>query len=244
MSSGRGGYLAAARHPWACVLFVLPLLTAYEVGVLCLAPEQRDTCRNGADLWLRSLLGEIGLRQWFWAPALLALGLLTWAWARRKDRPGEMAAVALGMLLESSVLAVGLWGACHGLFPLLDRLGMQVAATTRMDPTVERILGFVGAGIYEEALFRLLLFSLLVGLVRLGELSSPASRVLAGLVSALIFALAHHVGSAGETFHPDLFLFRTLAGLYFTALYHFRGFGIAVGAHAGYDVLVGLLVDL
>jgi hypothetical protein len=28
--------------------------------------------------------------------------------------------------------------------------------------------------------------------------------------------------------------------LYFTALYQFRGFGIAVGAHACYDVLVGI----
>ena len=36
------------------------------------------------------------------------------------------------------------------------------------------------------------------------------------------------------------FLFRVLAGLYFTAIYQFRGFGIAVGAHACYDVLVGI----
>jgi hypothetical protein len=244
MAPGSGGYLAAARHPWACVLFVLPLLTAYEVGVLCLPPQQRDASRNGADLWLRSLLGEIGLRQWFWAPALLAVGLLAWAWARRKDRPGEMPAVWVGMLLESAVLAVGLWGACHGLFPLLERLGLQIAGASRLDPAIEKMLGFVGAGIYEEALFRLLLFSVLVGLVRLAEVSSPAARVVGGLVSALVFALAHHVGPAGEAFRPDLFLFRVLAGLYFTALYHFRGFGIAVGAHAGYDVLVGLLVDL
>ena len=32
----------------------------------------------------------------------------------------------------------------------------------------------------------------------------------------------------------------TAPGLFFTALFVGRGFGIAVGAHAGYDVLVGL----
>ena len=39
---------------------------------------------------------------------------------------------------------------------------------------------------------------------------------------------------------PYVFLFRVLAGLYFTALFVGRGFGVAVGAHAGYDVLVGV----
>jgi hypothetical protein len=31
--------------------------------------------------------------------------------------------------------------------------------------------------------------------------------------------------------------------LYFAWLYQARGFGIAVGAHAGYDVLVGLILQ-
>ena len=46
-----------------------------------------------------------------------------------------------------------------------------------------------------------------------------------------------------ETFDAYVFFFRTLAGLYFVLLYQLRGFGVAVGAHAGYDVLVGLLID-
>jgi hypothetical protein len=40
----------------------------------------------------------------------------------------------------------------------------------------------------------------------------------------------------------DYFVFRTVAGLYFTLLFVLRGFGVAVGAHAGYDVLVGVSV--
>ena len=48
--------------------------------------------------------------------------------------------------------------------------------------------------------------------------------------------------AAGPVLPPGVRLFRTLAGLYFAWLYCVRGFGIAVGAHAGYDVLVGLFV--
>jgi len=54
---------------------------------------------------------------------------------------------------------------------------------------------------------------------------------------------AHHLGAHGEPFNGSFFAFRTAAGLYFAALYRLRGFGVAVGAHACYDVLVGLLLE-
>lgn len=243
MAAGNGNYLAAARHPWACVLFVLPLLAVYEVGVVAARPAAQDSCRNGADLWLRRSLGHIGLAQWYWAPLLLTVLLLGWAWLRRRDRPGEFVGVWLGMVLESAVFAVGLWGSCHVLFPLLEGAGVQVPAGSECDPGVEQIIGFIGAGIYEETLFRLLLFSALAWLLRQAEFPRPGALALAGSLSALLFSLAHHIGPQGELFNGQVFLFRTLAGLYFAALYYCRGFGVAVGAHAGYDVLVGILLE-
>jgi hypothetical protein len=35
-------------------------------------------------------------------------------------------------------------------------------------------------------------------------------------------------------------VFRLVAGLYFAALFQYRGFGIAVGAHACYNLMVGI----
>jgi hypothetical protein len=69
------------------------------------------------------------------------------------------------------------------------------------------------------------------------------SWALAACAAALAFAAAHHVGPYGEPMRADYFVFRTVAGLYFTLLFVIRGFGIAVGAHTGYDVLVGLVVN-
>jgi hypothetical protein len=57
-----------------------------------------------------------------------------------------------------------------------------------------------------------------------------------------LFAAAHNLGPHGEPFHAHVFMFRTAAGLFFAWLYCVRGFGIAVGAHAGYDVMVGILM--
>ncbi len=66
------------------------------------------------------------------------------------------------------------------------------------------------------------------------------------VVTSLMFALAHYVGRYGEAVacsQPAFwfgFLFRLLAGLFFSILFVYRGFGIAAGAHAGYDILVGV----
>jgi hypothetical protein len=81
-----------------------------------------------------------------------------------------------------------------------------------------------------------------VYLLRLLGTGFLLSTVMAMLLSALVFAGAHHIGPYGEPFEGYVFLFRTLAGLYFALLYQLRGFAVAVGAHACYDVLVGVLI--
>src|SRR5205085_8898747 len=107
-----------------------------------------------------------------------------------------------------------------------------------------QIVSYLGAGIYEETLFRLLLFAGLVQLFAWSETkTSPLAVALAAFGSALLFAGAHHVGPHGDPFNIYVLAFRTFAGLYFACLYQARGFGIAVGAHAGYDVLVGLILQ-
>ena len=108
---------------------------------------------------------------------------------------------------------------------------------------VSQIISFVGAGIYEEVLFRLLVFTGLGWLLGMFQVPTRAALLAAAAGSAGVFAVAHHVGPYGEAYDGYVFLFRCLAGVYFALLYQFRGFGIAVGAHACYDVLVGAVVS-
>jgi membrane protease YdiL (CAAX protease family) len=80
----------------------------------------------------------------------------------------------------------------------------------------------------------------LLGLLRRCELSGVAATLLAAAGSAALFSAAHHVGPHGQPYSNYLFLFRLAAGLYFALLYQLRGFGIAVGAHACYNVMVSV----
>jgi membrane protease YdiL (CAAX protease family) len=105
----------------------------------------------------------------------------------------------------------------------------------------------LGAGIYEELLFRLIAIALLHGLL-VDVLAMPQQYGAPTVVvlSAIAFALYHFDQFSAMQWTPadwGRFAFYTLAGVYFAAIYMLRGFGIVAGAHAVYDILwVGLAV--
>lgn len=106
----------------------------------------------------------------------------------------------------------------------------------------------VGAGIYEELIFRLILICALMLLFQdIIGLTHTTSMVIAILVSAALFSLHHHIifmhGRFDQTavFSWPPFLFRTIAGVYFAGLFAVRGFGITAGSHAFYDVLAAAI---
>jgi membrane protease YdiL (CAAX protease family) len=140
------------------------------------------------------------------------------------------------MCLECLILAavlVGLARLQSRLWPLDVTAGLTGLAT--------RFVGFCGAGLYEEVLFRLLLLPA-VGwtIARLGA-APRAAATWSVFLTSVLFAAAHYIGPLGDTFDLHSFAFRTLAGLFFAALFLTRGFGIAAGTHAVYDMIVGLV---
>lgn len=239
MSRGSTNYLEGSRHPASCVLFVLPLLAAYEGGLLLAHHTPTLDYRNGAETWMRLAIERLGVTATFAAPIVLLGILLLWSFLRRHDRPRDFAGIWFGMVIESGLFALGLYVLSQAFLPVVDRMNVFLEFP---DPALHKVISYLGAGIYEETLFRLGLFSLLCWIFLLADFAPFFGMNLAALVSALLFAGAHHVGPAAEAFRGGVFLFRALAGFYFAWLYSVRGFGITVGAHTGYDVLVGILM--
>ena len=103
-----------------------------------------------------------------------------------------------------------------------------------------QVLGYFGAGIYEELLFRLLLLSLITAILQFAGAPKCASLITAVLVSSVIFAAAHYslFVSSGLDFSWRTFFIHLVCGVYFGTVYVLRGFGIAAGTHALYDVLI------
>jgi len=230
-------YWEESRRPLASLYFVLPLLIFYEVGVLLMGP---DSLRNGADVWLRTLLNWIGFGEYFLLPALTIVTLLGWHHLTGRSWKVHVT-VIYGMAAESILLAVALLLFAHLQMQLLsgEMLDTLFIREQIRRSVMNRLVLYIGAGIYEELLFRLLLFSAILGVVRFAGGKPAAQLWIALIASSLLFALAHYVGHYGDPFDLHSFSFRAIAGAFFALLFYYRGFGIAAGTHALYDVLVG-----
>jgi membrane protease YdiL (CAAX protease family) len=138
------------------------------------------------------------------------------------------------MALESLILVMPLFVLGIVLNQLFQTPAVLSATNLSGEMTwASKLAISIGAGLYEELMFRMLLIAVLhTILVDLGHASERLGSSIAIIVSAMAFAWYHPSdGSA----HRLIFYF--LAGIYFGAIYIFRGFGIVVGAHALYDIV-------
>jgi len=106
----------------------------------------------------------------------------------------------------------------------------------------------IGAGIYEELIFRLILICVLMMLFQdVMGFEHKNSIILSVLISAALFSAHHHIvfvnGQFALTapFNRTVFGFRTIAGVYFAVLFAIRGFGITAGTHAFYDIIATII---
>lgn len=235
------GYIAATRAPRYSLLFALPLLLAYEALAAALPDATRTGLRNGADVILQQLFVLLAGRHGplvFWS--VLIVGCLALVVRDARRNPGGLSAgVFLLMLAESIALAV-LCGVVVGTVTsgLLGALAFQNGTLDTLGwPT--RLMLSLGAGLYEELLFRVLLVSLLAWTARhIFGWRPLVAGAFAVILGAFVFSAFHYVGPYGDPLELFSFTYRMVAGLFFSALYLLRGFGITAWTHALYDVLV------
>ncbi len=235
-------YFHDSRAPRYSVLFALPLLIAYEASAFVLSGSTSAGVRNGADVILKSLFAVLGGHRGVLVFELVLLGVGAWLVGRDwKAHPGTLRPQwFMIMLAESAVLAV-LVGLIVGQITVAVLPGLAITQGPASLDTATQLMISLGAGIYEELLFRVMLVgSLAWAARRFFGWSANVSGVFAAVLGAFIFSAFHYVGAYGDPFRIDSFTFRMIAGLVFSGLYLTRGFGIAAWTHALYDVFVTL----
>jgi hypothetical protein len=248
MVTAADSYWRVSRAPRYSILFALPLLVAYEAlaAFVQLGPTP---VRNGADVILKSLFqGIAGPRgPLLFGVLMVGTGLALVVRDLKKNRAPLRARVFLGMLGEAIAwslatgLIVGL--ATSQVLRHTGGLGAAIVAGRQNGvgglDEVGRLTVSLGAGLYEELLFRVLLVTGLSALAtRVAGAKPVPAGVFAVVTSALIFSAFHYIGPYGDPFGVASFTFRALAGLWFSGLYLLRGFGLAAWTHALYDVWI------
>jgi membrane protease YdiL (CAAX protease family) len=227
------GYVRLTLRPLNCLAFIIIPLAVYHVytwryGTHLLAP--RDVGR---------LLNYFGATAGFLPPLLVLATLFGQHAAHKYPWRLQITAIA-GMPIESVAWVLPMLGLNY----LTSRLA-AVDIVTEPSSFMQNVLQALGAGIYEEFIFRLVFISLsMLVLVHLCSLRKDLAAIVAIVAGAVLFSLYHFSGGqSGEAggFPWAPFIFRTLAGVYLGGLYVFRGFGIAVGTHAVWNVWVALV---
>ena len=243
-----GSYFERSQQPLQSLLFLLPLIAVYELGIHYYA----SAAIAGRDIYARSLMRVFfevfGVAAYYLPALIVVVVLMCWHIVRRDPWRFEPRMYAL-MLAESLVLAVPLFvfglvmakqPAAMALLQMLTGSAPPPADPAGAVPWQAQLVFSIGAGIYEELLFRLigiaLLHLLLVDVLALPEHVGAIGAI--GL-SAIAFAFYHF--NSENRFDLGLAVYYTVAGLYFAGIYVVRGFGLVAATHALYDVLVVLL---
>ena len=234
-------YWQLSQAPRYSLLFALPLFIGYEILSLAVSGGPGGDIRNGADVILQSLFAELLGRRgpMVFEIALIVLGLFLVGRDLRRHGRHLSKVVFFGMSLETLGLAI-LCGVLVGgitshLFGAVGLALGQIGQT----PLPVRLMLSLGAGLYEELLFRVIIVGVLAWAGhRLLGWSARLSGIIAVTVGALLFSAIHYVGAYGDQLTLYSFVYRTLAGVFFSALYLLRGFGITAWTHALYDVFV------
>ena len=237
------GYADQSKDLLNSLVLILPLLLVYQAGLFLTQAQ----ILNGADF-----VSVLILRQWGWQGlvvmngVIIVAGIAGVAALRQKKRfdPNIIVPVAI----ESTVYAFLL-----GLVvtQILWRVGIRSAAWVTDVPLAQGgpqgsvpalVCLALGAGVNEEIVFRLGMFSGFIALFR--KFGSERAQAVLGavIVSSVLFSAAHHLGP--EPFSLYAFAFRTLAGAIFCVIFAWRGLAVAAYSHAIYDVLVMVVYPL
>lgn len=232
-------YWSLSRSHRYSLLFALPLLLLYELlEAVTPVRMQGGVVRNGADVVLTDLfiylLGPRGPLVFM----AMVIGVALWL-IRRDGGAGRVQfSIFAAMLGEAVVLALA-FGVVVGMVTMRVLGPLKAMAAGGIGGTsLERLTLSLGAGLYEELLFRVVIVALLSNALRLLGIGRLPAGVLATVLGALLFSAFHYIGPLGEPLRLESFIFRAIAGLAFSALYLTRGFGITAWTHALYDVAV------
>jgi hypothetical protein len=241
-SARRTSYFAVSRSHRYSILFALPLLLGYEALAAMLARPGHAQLRNGADAILRgaftAIAGARGPLIFMAVIILVGVGLVIRDLRASRDRIRPI--VFLGMLGEAVALAV-VFGFVIGLTTakLLGSFHALSLGPIEQTSWTTRLMLSLGAGLYEELFFRVLLVTgIATGARIVLGFSRRAAGVVAAIVGAFIFSAFHYIGPYGDHLQLQSFVFRMLSGLAFSALYLVRGFGITAWTHALYDAFL------
>jgi len=257
-------YLERTSRPIYAIVFLIPFIIFYEVGTILINTDvlNQTQVRVVAFVWLQNFLEHIGFGSklaWAIPPLVVVVTLVAMQLVSRKQwyfgfgDIWPMAVECILLAVPLIVLSLFLSSQPMAGFDVVQfnvdavRAEAEESGGGGQFLLADIVMG-IGAGIYEELVFRLILICVLMFVFEdfLG-FNRRNSIVISVFISAAMFSAHHHIDFfTGRVNQRDLFSwtkfgFRTIAGVYFAVLFAIRGFGITAGTHAFYDIIATII---
>jgi hypothetical protein len=220
-------YGKEVHRPLNQLLVILPLLVVFQIGAM----------RWGSSLLIPQYLRYVFLQMSVTGPFLtagLVVAVLLGQHITRKDPWRVSGWVAAGMVVESSVWSLPLLG--------LSWITRDMTPAAIREEALRGVVEAIGAGLYEEFTFRLVLLSVLMLIfVDLLHLRKETFGVVSVILAGLVFAVLHFPAGMwwGESPIPwGRFIFLAVAGMWWGVLFVWRGFAVAACSHVWWDLFV------
>jgi len=228
-----GNYWRFSRSAYYSVVSALPLLVVYEILVI-MTQSRYWGIRNAADMWIRTFLMAFDLRAQHLTFVMIGIAFALIPVAKTRSYGVKLKAnFFLLMLAEAFTYSLVLGGVLQSILRLSG-----LAAGGPGNGALQNFALSLGAGLFEEIIFRVLLLNLLFFMLNYIFKNKVITAVISVLAASFLFSLSHYIGSMADSWELYSFMFRWIAGMIFTVLYFIRGFAITAYTHALYDIWV------
>ncbi|MGE4285760.1 MAG: CPBP family intramembrane glutamic endopeptidase [Phycisphaerae bacterium] len=251
-------YLRRTSRPIYSLIIVSILIVIYEAGLSFLSPDFFLTSSDKIPgmvvtfAWVRELLLQMkfsNTMSWVGTPLVVVVALII-VQVKSRDRIriswldvpitfAESALLALPLLVFSTCIHyLSTQNASIAPVPAVPDLAARLFVQSEAGSFMVSLVSGIGAGIFEELVFRLFLISLFTFVFeKLFAMPQIRSIMAAVIISSLLFSLHHYYFFMsgkfyeGEPFLVSTFIFRFVAGIYLAIVFGMRGFGIVAATH-------------
>ena len=236
-SPTRQRYTTLSQRPSYILAFLLPMIVYYEIALYTADKNIQIKAHDALVRFFERF--DMPPTQGLFLGGIAIITILTIKHVMSNDRWSIEPRVIFGMVFESIILTL----------PLIAIGSVLAGMSAAMNPSQlinlelsDRIAVSLGAGLYEEFIFRWLLITgvhtLVCNVFKQSNLAGITSGI---IISSITFAMYHDFPDFG-TLGVVALLFYGIAGVYLSLIYVNRGFGIAAGTHAAYDIVATTLL--
>ena len=224
-------YWKVTKNIYYSLLFIFPMLFLYEIMCWIQFAGKSAEIRNGADVFLRLFIMGFGrYSESIYGLLLIIVFCGIMIINRNMLKNGRLKFTFLIYMLAESLL----WSL--GFLIMMGVFESIILSILERNIIPEQFYLAIGAGIWEELLFRVGIIGLCLSLLRkVIKYSGIFSALISILFAAVLF---HYIGPFGDIFTYKSFYIRTWAGIFLGSLYLFRGLGITVYTHIFYDMAI------